>query len=190
DIHRKIARTMIYVTHDQAEALSMADRIAVMRKGRVVQVGTPRELYTNPVSAFVAEFIGGTNLFPGKLEERGQLLTVKLQDGVLQAVNGAGGLGRGDPVICSIRPEAIHLHVEGAPRGSTPGQMINRLTGEVQSITYLGDSEQYSLSLADGTLVRAVEHNPKSRKAEVGDRVSLEIDVDDVVVLPQEPSSE
>ncbi len=190
DIHRKIARTMIYVTHDQAEALSMADRIAVMRKGRVVQVGTPRELYNNPISAFVAEFIGGTNLFSGKLEELGQLLTVKLQHGVLKAVNGAGGLDRGAPVICSVRPEAFHLLPAGAPRVPTTGQRLNRLTGEVQSITYLGDSEQYSLRLADGTLVRAVEYNPKSRKAEVGARVDLEIDAADVVVLPQEPSSE
>ena len=62
EIHRKDRRTMIYVTHDQAEALSMADRIAVMRRGRIVQVGTPRQLYTRPESAFVAEFIGGTNL--------------------------------------------------------------------------------------------------------------------------------
>ncbi len=190
DIHRKIARTMIYVTHDQAEALSMADRIAVMRKGRVVQVGTPRQLYTSPASAFVAEFIGGTNLFSGTLEEPGEPLTVKLQVGVLQGVNGAGGLGRGAPVVCSIRPEAFHLQPVGAPRAPTPERQINRLTGEVQTITYLGDSEQYTLRLADGMLVRAVEYNPRNRKAEVGDRVALEIDVADVVVLPQEASSE
>ena len=67
EIHREIGRTMIYVTHDQAEALSMADRIAVMRRGRVVQAGTPRELYNRPESAFVAEFIGGTNLLRGTL---------------------------------------------------------------------------------------------------------------------------
>ncbi|MGZ8532968.1 MAG: ABC transporter ATP-binding protein, partial [Candidatus Binatia bacterium] len=76
DIHQKIGRTMIYVTHDQAEALSMADHIAVMRRGRLVQAGTPRELYTRPRSAFVAEFIGGTNLLHGTLEELGDLLTV------------------------------------------------------------------------------------------------------------------
>ena len=74
DIHRRIGRTMIYVTHDQAEALSMADRIAVMRRGRLVQVGTPHELYNRPESAFVAQFIGGTNLLRGTLEEVGELL--------------------------------------------------------------------------------------------------------------------
>src|SRR5262245_52873027 len=88
DIHRSIGRTMIYVTHDQAEALSMADRIAVMRHGRLVQSGTPRELYTRPQSAFVAEFIGGTNLLPGTLEDLGEVLTVRTQAGVVRAENG------------------------------------------------------------------------------------------------------
>ena len=73
DIHRKIGRTMIYVTHDQAEALSMADRIAVMRRGRLVQVGTPHQLYTRPESAFVAEFIGGTNIYAGRWKRWGDL---------------------------------------------------------------------------------------------------------------------
>jgi iron(III) transport system ATP-binding protein len=85
DIHGKIGRTMIYVTHDQAEALSMADRIAVMRRGRLVQVGTPHDLYTRPESAFVAQFIGGTNLLGGTLEELGDLLTVKTPAGVVRA---------------------------------------------------------------------------------------------------------
>ena len=102
DIHQKIGRTMIYVTHDQAEALSMADRIAVMRRGRLVQVGTPYELYTRPESAFVAQFIGGTNLINGTLEEIGDLLTVKTQAGVVRAKNGVKGIKRGDTVFCSV----------------------------------------------------------------------------------------
>ena len=182
EIHRKIARTMIYVTHDQAEALSMADRIAVMRRGHIVQVGTPRQLYTRAESAFVAEFIGGTNLLPGTLEERGEWLTVRTQVGVVRGLNGVKGMARGDPVVCSVRPEAVRLH---RSEGSTPEQP-NRLTGEVQSIMYLGDSEQYSLRLADGSFVRAVEHNPTARKAEVGDRVVLQVDAHEVIVLPRE----
>ncbi len=136
DIHRKIARTMIYVTHDQAEALSMADRIAVMRRGRIV----------------------------------------------VRALNGVKGIARGDPVVCSVRPESVRLH---QAEGLTSEQ-LNQLTGEVQSIMYLGDSEQYSLRLADGTFVRAVEYNPTVRKAELGDRVALQVDARDVIVLPRE----
>jgi iron(III) transport system ATP-binding protein len=190
EIHRKIERTMIYVTHDQAEALSMADRIAVMRRGRIVQVGTPRQLYTRPESAFVAEFIGGTNLLPGRLEDAGDLLTVKTQVGIVHALNGVKGTARGNLVLCSVRPESVRLRPADESNSATPSGQINQLIGEVQSIMYLGDSEQYSLRLADDTVVLAVEHNPTTRKAEVGDRVALQLDARDVVVLPQEAPSD
>jgi iron(III) transport system ATP-binding protein len=186
EIHRKIGRTTIYVTHDQAEALSMADHIAVMHRGRVVQVGTPRELYTRAESAFVAEFIGGTNLLPGTLDERDDLLTVRTQVGVIRASNGVKETARGDPVLCSVRPESVHLE----PAAGAPSGQFNRWTAEVQSIMYFGDSEQYTLRLADGSLIRAVEYNPASRTAEVGERVSLLVDPCDVMVLPQEKPGE
>jgi len=182
EIHQKIARTMIYVTHDQAEALSMADRIAVMRQGHIVQVGTPRQLYTRPESAFVAEFIGRTNLLPGRIEECADLLTVRTQVGLIGASNGVNGMAKGDLVFCSVRPESVRLLVSEEP----PPKLTNQLTGEVQNIMYLGDSEQYSVRLADGTLVRAVEYNPASRRAEVGDCVVVQVDARDVMVLPRE----
>ena len=181
EIHQKIGRTMIYVTHDQAEALSMADRIAVMLRGRVVQIGTPRQLYSRPDSAFVAEFIGGTNLLPGTLDERGDLLTVRTHVGLIRAVNGAKDLAQGDLVFCSVRPESLRLQTE-----EPLPACLNQLTGEIQSIMYFGDSEEYSVRLADGTAVRAVEYNQPARPAEIGKRVTLQIDPRDVVVLPQE----
>jgi iron(III) transport system ATP-binding protein len=186
DIHRKIERTMIYVTHDQAEALSMADRIAVMRCGRLVQVGTPHELYTRPESAFVADFIGGANLLRGTLEEVGDLLTVKTQAGIVRAKNGVKGIRRGEPVFCSVRPESLRLKPIAGSCGIPPSDSTNELLAEVQSIMYLGDNEQYSLCLADGAIVRAVEYNPSTRKAQVGDRLALQFDIQAVVVLAQE----
>ena len=186
DIHRQIGRTMIYVTHDQAEALSMADRIVVMRRGQLVQVGTPHELYTRPESAFVAEFIGGSNLLPGTLEEVGELLLVKTQIGIVRAKYAVKGLARGEPVFCSVRPESLRLRPAEAPTRIAPSEGINELSGAVQSVMYLGDNEQYSLRLADGVTLRAVEYNPTARKAGVGDRVGLQFDARDVVVLRQE----
>src|SRR5215475_3899314 len=186
EIHGKVKRTMIYVTHDQTEALSMADRIAVMRRGRIVQVGTPRGLYTHPESAFVAEFIGGTNLLPGRLEEADDFFSVRTDAGVVRAENGAKGGMRGHPVFCSVRPESIRLQPFG---GSLP-ELMNQLTAEVQSIMYRGDSEEYSLRLSDGAILRAVEHDQAIRKPQVGDRVTIQFDPRDVVVLPQEESSE
>ena len=186
DIHRKIGRTMMYVTHDQAEALSMADRIAVMRRGRLVQVGTPHELYTRPESAFVAQFIGGTNLLRGTLEEVGDLLTVKTQAGIVFAKNGVKGIQRGDTVFCSVRPESLRLKAAAESSGNPPSDATNQLLAEVESIMYLGDNEQYSLRLADSVTVHAVEHNPTARKAQVGDRLALQFDAQAVVVLPEE----
>ena len=189
DIHLKIGRTMIYVTHDQAEALSMADRIAVMRRGRLVQVGTPHELYTRPESAFVAQFIGGTNLIEGTLEEIGDLLTVKTQAGVVHAKNGVKGIKRGDTVFCSVRPES--LEIRPAPESSdVRSRTTNHLLAEVKTIMYLGDSEQYSLRLADSITMHAVEYTPTARKAQVCERVALQFDPQAVVVLPQEELDE
>jgi iron(III) transport system ATP-binding protein len=186
DIHRSIGRTMIYVTHDQAEALSMADRIAVMRHGRLVQSGTPRELYTRPQSAFVAQFIGGTNLLPGTLEEFGEVLTVRTPAGMIRAKNGVNGLASGSPVFCSVRPESLRLKLTGEPTTPT----LNELSAEVRSIMYLGDNEEYTLCLGDSFFARAVEHNPTSRKAQVGDRLTLQFDPQAVTVLAQEELSD
>jgi iron(III) transport system ATP-binding protein len=189
EIHRRIGRTMIYVTHDQAEALSMADRIAVMRHGRVVQVGTPRQLYTRPESAFVADFIGGTNLLAGTLQKRGELLVVKTALGILHGSNDRRTLAPGDAVICSLRPESLRLS-PARERWPEPSAQMNRLTAEVQSIMYLGDSEQYSLRAEDGTLLHAVEHNATTRTADIGERVTVHIDPRDVIVLPHEDLDE
>jgi iron(III) transport system ATP-binding protein len=188
-IHKQIQRTMIYVTHDQTEALSMADRVAVMRSGQVVQVGPPRMLYARPESSFVAKFIGGTNLLAGKLEEAGDPLVVNTPVGILRATNSPASLSRGDPVLCSVRPESMQLVNTGSPPKTTQSateNQLNQLVGEVQSITYLGSNEQYTLRLADGSLVQAVEYNPHTRKAEVGNQVTLQFQPQDVVVLPQE----
>jgi ABC-type Fe3+/spermidine/putrescine transport system ATPase subunit len=165
--------------------LSMADRIAVMRRGRLVQVGTPYELYTRPESAFVAQFIGGTNLINGTLEEIGDLLTVKTQAGVVRAKNGVKGIKRGDTVFCSVRPESLVIR-PAAESSAIPSRTTNQLLAEVKSIMYLGDNEQYSLHLADSVMMHAVEYNVSARKAQVGERVALQFDAQAVVVLPQE----
>jgi iron(III) transport system ATP-binding protein len=190
DIHQQIGRTMIYVTHDQAEALSMADRIAVMRRGRLVQVGTPRELYTRPRSPFVAEFIGGTNLLHGTLEQLGDFLTVKTQAGCVHGVGGVDGLAPGMPVLCSVRPESLRLKPAEETKGPSGTDAVNELVADVRSIMYLGDNEEYSLQLPDGTVVRAVEHNPIARTARVGDRLAFQFDAQAVVVLRQEELGE
>src|SRR5262245_49292964 len=112
--------------------------------------------------------------------------SVRTDAGVVRAEKGAKGGMRGHPVFCSVRPESIRLQPFG---GSLP-ELMNQLTAEVQSIMYRGDSEEYSLRLSDGAILRAVEHDQAIRKPQVGEQVTVQFDPRDVVVLPQEESSE
>jgi iron(III) transport system ATP-binding protein len=174
--------TAVYVTHDQKEALSMADRIAIMRDGKVVQVGQPRELYANPVSAFVAEFLGETNFIPGTVATAGERPRISTAAGQLVG-RATAPLPLGAPVVCSIRPEAIRL--AGADRADT-----NRVAGTIADTAYLGEMAQLFIHLrpAAGTPptpalgVRMSLLHPVG-PARSGD-VLLEVDADDVVCLP------
>lgn len=181
-IHHEIQRTMIYVTHDQAEALSMADRMAIMHRGRIAQIGSPREIYTRPQSTFVASFIGETNRLGGRLIEAGVLQVVQTAVGLMRATSPTGPqLAVGAAVCCSIRPESFQLSTV-QPTDDT----VNTLYGEVQRIMYLGSHEQYLVQLSDGRSVKAVASNPITRKAEVGESVYLVCSARDVVILPPE----
>ena len=110
-LQRKLKITFIYVTHDQEEALTMSDRIAVMSDGILQQVGTPKEIYEHPATRFVASFIGETNLFDGAISEsHGDLLTIALESGMVQAR--ASGFGDREMVALSIRPERVMYSTE------------------------------------------------------------------------------
>ena len=176
-IHGSLGITMIYVTHDQKEALSMADRMAVMDRGHVEQVGPPREVYNTPVNTFVAGFIGETNFLAGRVVERAASVTVETQHGTLRAAKVSGTAG-GAEVTCSIRPEAMRVVVgDGILSGGA-------IAGVVRSVVYLGDIEQYIIALGGEKEVRSVESNPSQPKAQVGDAVKLTFEAEDVILLP------
>ena len=194
-ICRQAGITTVYVTHDQKEALSTADRIAVMRDGRLVQVGTPQELYRSPVNAFVAEFMGPTNLVDGEIVASGEgVVRVATAAGeVVAAVrpaDGAAGLGggavgaRGDAVTVSIRPELVRIvglnevaTVGYAGAGGLP--LVNRLTGVLVEDTFFGQSSEHLVAVGNGRL--SVVSAPPQYGLK-GD-VVLEFDPADVVVL-------
>jgi iron(III) transport system ATP-binding protein len=128
--------TTLYVTHDQKEALSVADRMAVLKDGKVIQTGTPAELYHQPSSSFVADFLGQTNLIPGRIAQRnGKLLQVQTPLGLFR-VTGEASLP--DDIKVSIRPEQIHL-------ARTGGDDANRITGKLIETTFLGESSEHVL---------------------------------------------
>jgi iron(III) transport system ATP-binding protein len=156
--------TAIFVTHDQEEALSLADRVAVMQAGEVLQVGTPHELYTRPAHAFVASFVGDADVLPGDSDG----LRVSTPVGPLSVAPPACE-GRVDVVI---RPESVRLRLDG----SGPGH--------VRHITYFGHDQLIEVSLAEG---RVRSRTGPGATFHLGDRVSVQV-VGDVVVFPAQAS--
>jgi spermidine/putrescine transport system ATP-binding protein len=132
-IQREVGITFVYVTHDQEEALTMSDRLAVMNHGRIRQLGTPRELYEAPVERYVADFVGVSNFFPGRVVETGSAIVVELSTGhSVRAVRptGAGPVVAGDAVTVAVRPERVRV---GGPEGDgVPGRLVEE--------TFLGDA--------------------------------------------------
>ena len=164
--------TGVYVTHDQAEALSMADRMAVMDEGEIVQVGEPDVIYREPVSSYVAGFIGETNLIKGTMAEGGvvETTTAKLS-GKVSVGNWSPAIGA--ELVLSMRPEALEIV---SPEGA-------QLKGKIVERIYLGSIIQYSVQLGDGQVVQVTEQNPQLIR-EPGDReVGLAISQNDITLL-------
>jgi spermidine/putrescine transport system ATP-binding protein len=138
-IQREVGITFVYVTHDQEEALTMSDRIAVMNRGRVEQVADPEEVYERPATTFVAGFIGVSNLMPGTVESSGASGEVKLDSGV-SVRTGVDGFGVGERCHAVVRPEKLRIN------GTGDGPSID---GLVESSLYLGTSTQLIVRLPD-----------------------------------------
>ena len=173
-IQQEVGITFIYVTHDQEEAMTMSDRIAVMNKGKYEQLGDPEALYERPKTRFVAGFLGVSNLLPAKRDgaENGYA-AFRLADN--SAVRVPAGLveGRGDSVAIGIRPEKFRMF---EPTKEIPAG-LNRAPGTVSHASYLGVSTQYIVTLADGHRVTVFEQNvERATKAELwtaGEQVVL-----------------
>jgi spermidine/putrescine ABC transporter ATP-binding subunit len=134
-LNKQLGTTFVYVTHDQEEALTMSDRIAVMDNGKVAQLGTPAEIYENPRTAFVARFIGESNFFEGVAMPVGTAWEVRQKDGACFQVPPHPALTSGQPVRIAVRPEWLDVQT---PDAVPPGE--NALTGVVREIIYLGET--------------------------------------------------
>jgi spermidine/putrescine transport system ATP-binding protein len=147
-IQGEIGITFIYVTHDQEEAMTMSDRIAVMRHGRIEQLGPPEELYERPITEFVAGFLGVSNLLDGDVVGRdGQFAEIRLADGsVIRAM--ATGLGDERRVRIGVRPEKLRVVADGEVRAAEAPQ-VNAIEGVVLDASYIGVSTQYLVETRD-----------------------------------------
>jgi putative spermidine/putrescine transport system ATP-binding protein len=163
---RMLGITTIYVTHDQAEAMALGDRVVVMRKGAIAQVGTPREIYFAPANRFVAEFVGAANL-----------LTARAVNGVLNLTGGklvTADVNTAGDVVAMVRPESISVV---APEAAS-------LSGQIERISFVGDRQRLTVR---GTIERPLMVDaPNTLNLKIGERIGLAIDPHAVRVLPGE----
>ena len=154
-LHQELGLTFVMVTHDQEEALSLSDRIAVMRRGKIEQVGSPREIYDYPNTPFVADFIGDTNLFEGFVESvDGSSVLVVTSGGLKILVAKQESYAPSQQVVVSVRPEKIRLDLE------PPSEGKNYFAGHIEHVMYLGTHVQYVVRLdSTGVMVTVMQPN-------------------------------
>jgi spermidine/putrescine transport system ATP-binding protein len=156
-IQQEVQITFLYVTHDQEEAMTMSNRLAVMRRGRIEQIGPPETVYDRPSTEFVAGFLGASNLLPGEVKERsGDTATVLVTGGSVLRVPATrvpeGAVG----VRVGVRPEKLHIEAASAP---PPGEGWNAVEGELRDVTYIGVSHQFTVVGPGGSRLTVYEQN-------------------------------
>ncbi|HXJ79818.1 MAG TPA: ABC transporter ATP-binding protein [Candidatus Methylomirabilis sp.] len=179
-IHNDVGVTVLYVTHDQEEALTMSDRVALMNRGRIAQLGSAEDLYERPASRFVAEFIGESNLLEGHVESADGGL-VFVGDGGVRVPVQTGSPGQRDTLM--LRPEKISLApASAAPHHEAPCASI---AGEVEDVVYVGEFTRYRVRAAPGVMLGVKTANTHAAwRAKPGDPVRLRWAVTDAYLVP------
>jgi putrescine transport system ATP-binding protein len=188
DLQAQLGTTFLMVTHDQDEAMTMATRIGVMEKGRLIQVGTPSEVYEAPATRSVAEFVGGITIFEAEVE----IVDAKHLGLSIRGAGGGGsirlttsireGLAKGATVTVAVRPEKMQLW-----RDEPPDATPNRIAGKIWDVGYLGDTTHYRVRLVSGQIVRVSRVNARRRAGagiSVDDPVWIGFDPADAILLP------
>lgn len=177
-IHKDLGVTIIYVTHDQQEALVLSDRICVLANGEIEQLGTPNQLYFEPATIFVAKFFGKSNFIPGilKTQDGGAMIVQSANGSTIQCV-GANGCVDGEKVFAQVRPEALKIsNVEAQDKNCLRGKVIQR--------QFLGDSTLYVMRIGDSFCMEAqIQNCAKGANWEVGNEVFMSFSKADVRVM-------
>jgi ABC-type Fe3+/spermidine/putrescine transport system ATPase subunit len=186
-LQRRVNVTVIFVTHDQIEALSLSDRVAIMKFGVLEQVGTPEQVYYYPATPFVRDFLGKTFLLPGKVSSTSErLVNVEVQGigaaslavhrgNVISPANGCPTVGQG--VMVAIRPEQVTLS------GSRCEGQANMVEAHLQAVHFLGDRYEYTVTLGQETRVLV---SPASQQLKAGDKVFLDLKPEGMTLWPRE----
>ena len=169
-LHRKVGKTFVYVTHDQEEALSMSDRVVIMNHGRVVQVGSPQELYESPSTVFAANFIGKSNILRGVVNQvDGNEVVYAIADKYFQQLVSKEKFSKSDEIILALRPEKIKI-----ARGKVKSNEVNILVGRIIDITYFGSTISVNVETdAVGEFIVEVQAWRNQETLEEGQEISL-----------------
>lgn len=180
-LQKMLGITTVYVTHDQEEALVISDRIAVMNKGRIEQIGTPFEIYSNPQTWFVASFVGTTNCLEGKVSnKKGNIVTVQISQGLMIEGRADDQVNRGQDVMVFIRPENIEIE-KTVQQPKAPGE----LEGDILQVTFIGNIIRYKVKISREKVLTVEVHNPRKHKMlEEGSHVILRTNPEDTMVIP------
>jgi len=189
EVQRRLGMTFIIVTHDQEEAMTVADRIGVMDAGRLEQVATPRQLYESPRSRWVAEFIGDVNIFEGQAQsgEAGRLTVWTTEAGTIVVTRPSEPISK-NMVCVAIRPEKIKLSRRGPASDALNTNAMNRIEGTVTEVNYLGGVTSYKIKLDSGAVLRSSMTNTARIEIDAyqaNQRVVAWFTPDDCVVLEQ-----
>ena len=189
ELQRRLGTTFVIVTHDQEEAMTVADRIGVMDSGRLEQVATPRELYEAPSSRWIAEFVGDVNIFDGQVASReaGRLSIATKDAGTIMVAEPRLPITK-TIVAVAIRPEKVKLSRRGPAPDAVHAHAINRLEGIVTDVSYLGGVTSYKVKLDSGAVVRSSMANTARIDIDAysaGERVVAWFTPDDCLVLEQ-----
>jgi spermidine/putrescine transport system ATP-binding protein len=180
-IQEELGTSFLYVTHDQEEALTMSDRVVLMNEGRIVQEGSPAEIYDRPATVFASGFIGEANLLRGTVAEvAGERARVRVDDCDLEVVAPARGIASGSPVIVSVRPERLRVGRPGSADGAD-----NRVLGALQRRIFLGNIVRQYVVLAPD-LVIAAQSDVDAELLPVGAPVEVFWRTDNTILLPEE----
>jgi len=173
--------TAIHVTHDQAEAMAISDRIAVMRKGKILQVGTPTELYMNPEHLFVANFIGESNFLEGQVAEvEGGLTEIRLRGNLIVYSANARARQKDERIVLAVRPEALRMQ-----RGLKKTQ--NGLLGRVKDVTFEGTVTRYEISVKNGDKVIVTMPSLAGEPYSVDEEVTVSFEPEKSHIFPYPP---
>jgi spermidine/putrescine transport system ATP-binding protein len=166
-IQKQVGITFVYVTHDQEEALTMSDRIAVMNEGHLLQVDTPEKIYEHPNNRFVANFIGETNFINATADSTSEdTLFLKLEDSVVIPAPKTPNINIGDKVVLAVRPEKLAICKEQAEGASIPGKIVETI--------YIGTDLRYEVQIADEKVLSVREQNSRgdnAKRYQPGDEV-------------------